>query len=72
MPPRFHNAVDKIAVAAGVVGDDQYLAGLQWGDSQVRTGTATEVVAEVVAELESQFQPINWRAVADTLTAKEL
>jgi hypothetical protein len=70
LSPRFQDAVDKIAVAVGLIGDDDYTAGFQWSDSQEREGTAEEAAAAVAAELESRHTRIDWRAIAESMGAQ--
>lgn len=61
---RFQEAVDNAAMAAGLTGTDAYLEGFAWGDAQGREGTPEGVAAAVVAELESQYETIDWKGVA--------
>lgn len=49
---RFQMAIDAAAMASGSTESDDYLAGWEWGPVQERDGSAEEVLAAVVAELE--------------------
>ena len=61
LPPRFQEAIDQAAMAAGLIGSDDYTAAFRWGETQERDGTAKEVAAAVVAELDQEHHRINWR-----------
>lgn len=61
---RFQEVVDKIAMSARLIGDDAYLDGFQWGEKQQRPGTLQEVVEAVAAELEAEYDTIEWRKIA--------
>ena len=61
---RFQEAVDSAAMLAGFTGTDAYLEGFVWGEMQKREGTPEEVAAAVVAELEAQYETIDWKGVA--------
>ena len=64
LPPRFQQAVDSAAMAAGLTGTDAYLEGFVWSDPQERDGTNEAVVTAVAAELEAQFPQIDWKQTA--------
>lgn len=61
---RFQEAIDNAAMAAGVVGSDEYTDAFHWSDPIERDGSAADVAAAVAAELEAQHERINWRATA--------
>lgn len=61
---RFQEAIDNAAMAAGLVGSDEYTDAFRWGDPIERDGSAADVAAAVVAEIETQFDSIDWRATA--------
>lgn len=67
LPQRFQVAVDNAAMAAGLTGTDAYLDGFRWGEPQERDGTPQEVAQAVAAELDAQFQQLDWRATAVSL-----
>lgn len=68
---RFQEAVDKAAMSARLIGDDAYLDGFQWGKKQKRPGTIQEVAEAVAAELETEYETIEWRKIALALRAKK-
>jgi hypothetical protein len=65
---RFQEAVDNASMRAGVTSDDAYLSGLRWSDPVERDGTPEAVVREVIAELETQFAQIDWRATVANIS----
>lgn len=67
LPPRFQAAIDSAAMAAGLTGTDAYLDGFAWSEPQEREGSSEEVVAAVVAELDRQYETIDWRSTAVTI-----
>ncbi len=69
LPHRFQVAIDNAAMVAGLTGTDGYLDGFAWSESLEREGTPAEVAATVAAELESQYQTIDWRHTAASLQA---
>ena len=70
LPPRFQEAVDGAAMAAGLTGTDGYLSGFVWGKLQERDGSPAEVAATVAAELEAQQADIDWRATANAILGR--
>ena len=64
---RFQVAVDAASMEAGLTGTDEYLNLMQWGEPQEREGSPEEVVAILVAELESQYAKLDWRKTAESL-----
>jgi hypothetical protein len=67
LPERFQEAVDRAAMAAGLHGGDAYTAGLRWGERLERDGPATQVAAEIAAELDAAMPTIDWQATARRL-----
>jgi hypothetical protein len=61
LPQRFQEAIDQAAMAAGLIGSDDYTAAFHWGETQERAGSAEEVAAAVAAEIDAQHHRINWR-----------
>ena len=55
LPPRFQEAIDSAAVAAGKTETDAYLDGWQWGEKQERSGSAEAVAEAVLAEMDAAF-----------------
>jgi hypothetical protein len=64
---RFQEAVDRAAMIVGVIDSDDYTELYEWGEPQEREGTPQEVAPAVAAELEAQYETIDWRATADAL-----
>lgn len=67
LPKRFQLAVDNAAMAADLTGTDAYLDGFRWSETQERDGTPQEVAEAVAAELDAQFETIDWRKTAVSL-----
>ena len=53
MPDRFQVAIDAYAMKDGSTDMDAYLDGWHWGPVEERAGAADEVLAAVIAELDS-------------------
>jgi hypothetical protein len=53
MPPRFMERVDRLAMQRGLQGTDDFLAQWHWSEEEERDGSAQDVAAAVVAELEA-------------------
>lgn len=54
MPARFMERVDRMAMQRGLQGSDDFLAQWRWSDEEEREGSAHEVAAAVMAELEAE------------------
>ena len=54
MPARFLERVDRMAMQRGLHGSDDFLEQWHWSEEEERDGSAPEVAAAVVAELEAQ------------------
>lgn len=67
---RFQEAIDRAAVAAGLIGSDEYTDAFQWSEPEEREGTAESVAATVAAELEVRYSRIDWRKTAVSLSSK--
>jgi hypothetical protein len=67
LPQRFQIAVDNAAMAAKLTGSDAYLDGFHWSEPQERNGTPAEVVEAVAAELEADYERIDWRKTAENV-----
>ena len=61
LPQRFQDAIDQAAMAAGLIGSDEYTEAFRWSEAQEREGSAEEVATAVAAELDAQHSRINWR-----------
>jgi hypothetical protein len=62
LPARFQEAIDQAAMAAGLIGSNDYTEAFRWGEQQERAGTAREVADALAAELDAQHPAIDWRA----------
>jgi len=58
---RWVREIDRVAMAEGLVGTDEYLAEWTWGPEERRPGSAQEVADALVAELEAQWETIRRR-----------
>jgi len=54
MPQKFQDRIDQVALERGLGSGDDYLAQWNWGDDSGRTGSAQDVAAAVIAELDSK------------------
>ncbi|HJZ48561.1 MAG TPA: virulence factor [Roseiflexaceae bacterium] len=61
LPDRFQEAIDQAAMAAGLIGSDDYTDAFRWSEPQERDGAAREVAEALAAELDAQHPTINWR-----------
>jgi len=55
---RFQLEIDRVAMRDGLIGTDAYISQWAWGETQEREGSAGEMLAEVLAELEATFRKI--------------
>jgi hypothetical protein len=58
LPQRFQNAIDAYAMAMGLTGTDEYIAGWRRGPWIEREGSPEEIIRQVAAELEEEFRKI--------------
>ena len=57
LPAFFQQEIDRVAMAEGLAGTDEYLEAWQWSDEAHRDGGSAEEVAKVVAaELEERWR----------------
>lgn len=70
LPERFQEAIDQAAMAAGLLGSDDYTDAFRWGPSEERQGSAEEVAAAVAAELDARFPTIDWRATVEAIRSR--
>ena len=61
LPPWFSEHVDRVAMRDGLYGSDAYLDQLEWSEYVERAGSAEDVAAVVVAELEAAWAPARRR-----------
>jgi hypothetical protein len=71
LPTRFQEAVDQAAMAAGLIGSDEYTEAFHWGEQQQRAGSAREVADALMAELDAQHPLIDWRATVAALRERD-
>ncbi len=57
----FTAEIDRVAMREGLVGSDAYLEQFAWSEDLERPGSAEEVAAAVVAELEAEWLPAGRR-----------
>lgn len=55
LPPRFQEAIDRLAAKDGETSTSAYTSMFKWGAPQEREGSAAEVAKAVVAELDAQW-----------------
>lgn len=67
MPGWFIEHIDREAMRMGLYGSDAYLEQWEWSGDEERDGSADEVLAAVVAELEAEWEPRRrrWEAGED-------
>jgi hypothetical protein len=53
MPPRFLERIDEVATERGLAESDDYLAPWKWSDGEDRDGSAEDVAAAGLAELDA-------------------
>ena len=56
LPAWYQQEIDRVAMAEGLIGSDEYLAEWKWGPEQERQGSVQEVADALVAELEAQWE----------------
>ena len=64
---RFQLAIDEAAMAAKVVGEDEYSDGFQWTEEQIKEGSAQEVAQVIVESLEAKYPEIDVQAQVQKL-----
>ncbi len=55
MPERFQVEIDRVAMEEGLAGSDDYLDQWEWTEKRERSGSAEEVIAALLQELEAQY-----------------
>ena len=56
LPDRFQIMIDRIAMEEGLAGTDDYLKQWHWTEKREVTGSAEEVAAAVLKDLEQEFE----------------
>ena len=64
---RFQAAIDEAAMAANLIGDDDYTNGFHWRELEDRQGEPQSVAEAVAADLEAKYAVIDWRSTARKL-----
>jgi hypothetical protein len=55
---RWQQEIDRVAMRDGLVGTDDYLSQWEWSQDAERPGSAEDVLAQVVEELEAMFDEV--------------
>lgn len=53
---RWQQEIDRVAMAEGIVGSEEYLEAWEWSEIEDRPGKADEVIESLVAELEATWE----------------
>lgn len=64
---RFQIAIDEAAMAANLIGDDDYTNGFRWREVEGMEGSAKQAAEAVACELESRYEEIDWRSTANKI-----
>ena len=54
MPERFQEKIDRVAMAEGLAGADEYLEHWQWTERREREGEVQEILEALLRELEEE------------------
>ncbi|MFN8005731.1 MAG: virulence factor [Terriglobia bacterium] len=57
LPESFQQAIDRVAMAEGLVGEEAYLNEWHWSAKMERPGTSSEVLEAILKEIETEFGP---------------
>jgi hypothetical protein len=55
MPDRFQHEIDRVAMAEGLAGRDEYLDHWQWTEKREREGDVEEVLGALLEELQKEY-----------------
>ena len=58
LPDWFTQEIDRVAMRDGLVGTDAYLERWSWSADQERPGSAEEVAAALVREIDAEWEPV--------------
>ena len=61
LPEWFAQEIDRVAMRDGVIGADEYLERWAWSADAERPGSAEEVAADLVREIEAEWEPVQRR-----------
>jgi hypothetical protein len=62
LPPFFQQEIDRVAMAEGLMGTDEYLEAWAWSDESAREGSAQDVAEAVVKEIAEAWRKGHDRA----------
>lgn len=70
LPVWFTEHIDRVAMAKGLYGSDDYLERWEWSGYEEREGSAQDVLAAVVAEIEQEWaeRRRRWEAGEDEVS----
>jgi Virulence factor len=57
LPDSFQQAIDRVAMAEGLIGSDEYLNEWHWSPKMERPGTTGEVLEALLLEIEKAHGP---------------
>jgi hypothetical protein len=58
LPDSFQQAIDRVAMAEGLIGSDEYLNEWHWSPKMERSGTIEEILDSLLREIEKEQGPI--------------
>jgi Virulence factor len=59
LPDSFQQAIDRVAMAEGLIGSDEYLNEWHWSPKMERPGAAEEIINALMREIEIEHESIN-------------
>ena len=67
----FMQEIDRVAMRDGLIGSDEYLERWSWSADHERSGSAEEVAADLVREIEAEWNPVRRREDGDAPRPEE-
>jgi len=58
LPDSFQQAIDRVAMAEGLIGSDEYLDQWHWSPKLARPGTTGEILEALLQEIEKEHGPL--------------
>ncbi len=58
LPDSFQQAIDRVAMAEGLIGSDEYLDQWHWSPKLERPGTTGEILEALLQEIEKEHGPL--------------
>ena len=58
LPDSFQQAIDRVAMAEGLIGSDEYLDQWHWSPKLERPGTTGEILEALLQEIEKEQGPL--------------